>query len=184
MSSAPTGPAAPPQEDTPDRRRHNIAMGLGIAGFLLMAIFWALIYTGSFNWRNPDKLHDEAWVSNARAICTPTAKFINDLPRAQTAKSPEERAGAVDQGSDALDKMVARLEAQRPDNDSDRAVVDAWIADWRVYVGDRRDFTKRLRADPSAKPLFTEVHGGWSSNSIDAFANANNLVACASPADL
>jgi hypothetical protein len=159
-------------------------LGLGIGGFLLMGIFWALIYSGAFNWRNPDKLHDEAWVGTARRICTPTAALINDLPRAQTAKSPEERALTVDKGSDALDQMVARLGAQQPDNESDREVVAAWLSDWHVYLGDRRDFTKRLRADPSAKPLFTEVHGGWSTNAIDAFATANDLTACASPADL
>jgi hypothetical protein len=184
MSPAPTGPAAPLQEDQPSRRRHNIALGLGIGGFLLMGIFWALIYSGAFNWRNPDKLHDEAWVSAAREICAPTAKLINDLPRAQTAKSPAERAATVDQGSDALDEMVERLAARPPDNTSDREVVAAWLADWRVYLGDRRDFTERLRADPMAKPLFTEVHGGWSTNAIDAFANANDLDTCTSPPDL
>ncbi len=165
-------------------RRHRLAFVLGSLAFVAMAVYWTLIFTGSFNWRNPDKLHDATWVARAARICAPVERYINALPRAQTARTPDERATTVDQGSDKLATMIEELGATPPDNASDRDVVTAWLSDWKVYVSDRRDFTRRLRLDPKAEPLFTEVHGGWATNSIDAFADANDLVACSSPQDL
>lgn len=172
---------------TADETGHTarrIGLLLGIGGFAAMAVFWTLIFTGFFSWRNPDQLHDEAWVEAARATCKPTADLIDALPRAQTAESPAERAAAVEKGTVAIESMVDDLAANPPDNESDREVVSGWLKDWRIYIGDRKDFTKRLRADPTAKPLFTEVHGGWSTDAINAFADANKLEECSAPGDL
>ena len=177
---------APPgdDDDEPGRRGRNVVLGLGIAGFMLMALFWIAIFTGKFNGTNPDTVHDAVWVTHAGAICQPAANLINDLPRAQTAKSAAQRADTLDQGTAALTTMVSRLEALPSADAADEKMVTEWLADWRVYLGDRRSYAQNLRRNPDAKPLVSEVHGGWVTDAVDTLANANNLADCATPGDM
>lgn len=150
-----------------------------------MALFWAAIYAGVFNHRNPDKLYDEAWVAKAAKICAPAAQTIKNLPNATTAKTPADRSELLDRGTAALETMLGQLDTlPEPSRASDRTIVNGFLADWRTYVGDRKAFSKALLTDPKAKPLMTEVHGGWDSDAIDAMASANNIPDCATPDDM
>ena len=172
---------------TPDEghRPSSLAVGAGIAFFMLMALFWIAVYSGVFNHRNPDQLYDGTWVTKAGKICAPAATTIKNLPNASTAKTPADRAVLLDRGSAALTTMVDRLGAlPRPPRASDRTIVDGWLKDWHTYIGDRHRFATALRHDPKAKPLVSEVHGGWVTDAIDAMANANNIPDCATPKDM
>ncbi len=161
------------------------ALGAGIGFFMLMALFWIAIYSGVFTHRNPDKLYDTAWVSAAQKICTPASDAIQNLPNATTAKKPSDRSKLLDRGSAYLEPMLDNLEAlPLPSKASDRKIVNGFLQDWRIYIKDRHTFSQALLTDPNAKPLFTEVHGGWASDAIDAMANANNIVECATPQDM
>lgn len=178
-------PSAPSAHTDERHRPKNWALGAGIGFFILMALFWTAIFSGSFTHRNPDELYDKGWVAEAAKICAPAARTIKNLPNASTAKSPADRAELVDRGTAALEPMLASLnKLARPERASDRTVVHGFLADWRIYLGDRRAFSKALLRDPAAKPLISEVHGGWVTDAIDTMANINNIPDCATPQDM
>lgn len=186
----PHDPMAGPHDrhDGDDRAPHKtnqIALGAGIAVFLGMMLFWAAIFSGAFTSRNPDKLHDTDWVSAAALVCKPTAAAIGKLPNASTSKSAADRAALIDQGTDLLEPMVAKLKAiPAPDRASDRTIVSGMFEDWTIYLQDRRNFSVALRKDPKAKPLMTESHGGWGTDAIQAMTDANDIPDCATPGDM
>lgn len=174
-----------PAENAEPHRTNRIAIGAGIAGFLIMGLFWAAIFAGKFNSRNPDLLRDQTWATNAEQICKPAATAINKLPNATTTKSAAQRAELLDEGTTMLTPMVSRLrQLERPTHVLDQKIVDGWLQDWEIYLGDRKAYAQELRKDPAAKPLLTKTHGGWDTDAIDAMARANNLDSCVSPPDM
>lgn len=161
------------------------ALGAGIGFFVLMAMFWIAIFSGAFTHRNPDKLYDETWVASAGRICAPAAQTIKNLPNASTAETPADRSDLLNEGTAALEEMLTGLEAlPTPERESDRTVVDGFLADWKIYLQDRRDYADALLTDPRAQPLMSEVHGGWVSDAIDTMAKANDIIDCATPGDM
>lgn len=169
------------------RNRNRLYIWLGAGGFLVMAMFWAVLYLwpNSVIGKNPDTLADTTWVSQSSKICAPAAHTIKFLPNASSAKSAAERATLVDRGTATLEPMVAKLDLlDPPASENDLKIVTGWLADWKVYLQDRRNFAAALRVNPKAEPLFTQIHGGWSSDAIDAMASANNVPDCATPGDM
>ena len=176
----------PPSGDEPERssRHHRLWLVLGAGAFIAMALFWAAIFTGRFSWSNPDTVHDATWVHEAGAACAPAVAAINALPPAQSARTSTARADTLDAGTDSLDKMVARLDQLHPTGASNQKMVSEWLADWHVYLGDRRAYAANLRVNKDAKPLVSERHGGWVTDAIDALANGNAIPNCATPGDM
>lgn len=189
MSPALTHAAAPgtrPPSEPPERpsRRRNVLVGLGIACFLGMAIFWLLILTGWFNSTSPDRLSDRAWVQRAEQRCKVVAGQINDLPKAQTAKTPADRAAAIDAGTADLRALVDELAADRPTTADEQRIVEGWIADWHVYLDDRSAYAQKIQQDPNARALFSERHGENVATAVDDFATINDMADCATPPDV
>ena len=168
------------------RRSYNRpTVWAGIAAFVVFGLYWVAIFTGQFHLTNPDKLHDATWGKRVQTICQPAATYINNLPNASTSKIAVERADLLDKGTTALVPMVRRLEAAEPPASAkEQAVVESWLKDWNVYLGDRTAFAAALRKNPSAQPLLTKTHGGWDTDAIDEMANANNAPDCATPQDM
>lgn len=168
-----------------DHRPKKWALGAGIGFFVLMAIFWTMVFSGFFTHRNPDELYDKNWVTEAEKICAPAATTIKNLPNASTSKTPADRAELLNRGTAALEPMVDALAAlPTPERAEDRTVVNGFLEDWRIYIGDRRDFADALLTDPAAQPLESEVHGGWVSDAIDIMARINKIPDCATPDDM
>lgn len=165
--------------------RHKWALRAGMGIFVLLALFWVAIFSGAFNHRNPDELYDKGWVAKAGKICTPAATTIKNLPNATTAKTPADRSDLLNRGSDALDTMLAELHTvPAPTRASDQTIVNGFLADWKIYIGDRRRYAEALLTNPNARPLITEVHKGWVTDAIDTMANINNIPDCATPQDM
>lgn len=190
MVSPPAAPTDSDTETTPSDdpnapfRHKRWAVIAGIAAFSVMAIYWALIFTGQFGTDHPDELDDRAWVAEAEAICHPVAEAIGDLPNASEMKSAGQRADLVDRGTRLLEPMVEALAVDIPATGDDHTIVTGWLADWDSYLDDRREFANALRSDPGAKPLLTQTHGGWNTDAIDTMANANKMYSCATPKDM
>lgn len=167
------------------RSYNRIAIWAGVAAFVVFGLYWVAIFTGMFNLRNPDTLHDAAWGKRAQSICRPAANVVNNLPNASTSKIAIQRADLLDKGTAALVPMVRRLEAaERPATAKEQTMVKAWLEDWNIYLGDRTAFAAALRKNPAAEPLLTQTHGGWDTDAIDAMAKANNAPDCATPQDM
>jgi hypothetical protein len=134
----------------------------------------------------PDQLDDESFGEQAQAICEPVRDQIDDLPSAQDAATPEERGETVSEANGLLTEMVADLAAIAPENDHDAPLVDAWLADWTTFLGDRAEYADDLLAgNENAELLVTArgTGGGQITVTLDHFAEINGMADCASPLD-
>lgn len=165
-------------------RHKKWAVVAALTAFSVMAIYWALIFTGQFGTSHPDKLDNTKWAVNAESICAPVAAAFKKLPNASDMTSADARADLVDRGTAMLEPMVAKLRTDIPTGKDDRTIVTGWFKDWDSYLADRHAFAKALRSDPAAKPLLTQTHGGWNTDAIDAMATGNAMYSCTTPKDM
>jgi hypothetical protein len=80
--------------------------------------------------------------------------------------------------------MLDKLSADRADDAGDRELVGKWLVDWRRYVGNRRDYARRLRTDPHARLFVDEKFNDSIETVISTFAQVNDMDSCATPTDV
>jgi hypothetical protein len=151
---------------------------------LAIILFWLWIFSGAPRKQNPDYLEDRGWADRTEATCAATRDRIAELPLPSESKTSAERADVVDQGTDELDAMIERIAADRPTGEGDEEVVQPWLADWRTYIANRRDYAERLRTDPDAKLLVDEKFGDSIETVIGTFAGVNGMESCEVPGDV
>ena len=71
-----------------------------------------------------------------------------------------------------------------PDNDTDGAIVDAWLRDWDRYIQDRRSYRDKLQTGNDAKFVLTSDTGVIYTKSMDNLATVNDMPSCATPGDV
>jgi hypothetical protein len=155
-----------------------------VGAALALILFWIWIFSGAPRKQNPDRLEDRAWVSRAEATCAATRHRIDRLPPAQATKGAAARADVVDRANDDLTAMLDELAADQPRGDGDRVIVRRWLVDWRRYVGNRRDYTSRLRKDPGARMYVDEKFNDSIETVISTFAQVNDMDSCSTPLDI
>ena len=122
------------------------------------------------------------------------------MPTARQAGSREERADQVDRGTDEVEMLVddLRTRAQASLSDStdgdgppDAALVGDWLADWDVYVSDRRNHSAKLRTADDDTPdrelrflLVDMTEGSTYTERMDGFSRLNNMDNCQVPGDV
>jgi hypothetical protein len=90
----------------------------------------------------------------------------------------------VSRANDELDEMLDAIEADEPTGKGDLDVVRPWLADWRTYLGDRRDYAERLRTDPKARLFVDEKFNDSIETVIETFAEVNEMDSCVVPGDV
>lgn len=136
-----------------------------------------------------DRLHDVAWAQRAEETCARSTPVLESLPLASEADSPTERAGFLEDATDELDTMIGRLAALPPPATADEeGAVDRWLADYRAYVQDRREYeaAQRDRGHPRHDEPFsvTDRAGYHLDVLVDDFARVNFMESCETPDDL
>jgi hypothetical protein len=184
------------QTPEPRTRRFSIARVLTVAAVLGMTLLWIWILSGAPKRRNPDYLHDRAWVAKAGERCTEAVARIDELPEATTAATPQERVETVEEANAVLVDLVADLRADEPEGSDDnraddRRVVKLWLDDWDRFLEARVDYAERLRAyDPDGDtdiPRFLlpeNQKGDGIDRPIKSFADVNEIPQCATPGDV
>ncbi len=156
---------------------------------VLIAAMW--FYAFVFASRESiNRIGDEQWMSRSEAVCAAARRELQALARpvgidpTDTAALAA-KADIVDSATDVLERAIDALEADEPDDDKGRGIVPLWIADWRIYLGDRRDFADALRT-AERHPYFaeTEVEGVPVSERVGKFARENDMRSCQPPTDL
>lgn len=160
-----------------------IASFVGIWGYVM----YLTIFEGRAEPR--DRMDDAAWTQSAEATCARSTPVFESLPFASELSSPQERAEVLDEGTDELETMVGRLESMpAPATDEEAAAVDRWLADYRTFVQDRREYAAAQRdpADPRYDEAFsvTDRDGYQIDVLIDDFARINFMESCAPPDDV
>jgi len=157
---------------------------LAIGTALALILFWIWILSGAPKKQNPDRLHDRAWVARSEATCAASMRRVDALPPAQATKDAKARAEVVERADDELATMLDKLTADRPDDASDRELVGKWLADWRRYLGNRRDYAAALRKNPKARLFVDEKFNDSIETVVSTFAQVNDMDSCATPTDV
>ena len=155
----------------------------------LIAAMW--VYAFIFAPRESiNKIGDDAWKARSQAACmeAENQRFsMQDLskmdPKDVTAL--KKKADLVDRATDSLEAAINKIAKDVPSDAKGKAIVPAWIADYRTYIKDRRAFAVALRT-ATRRPYFaeTEVEGVPISERIGKFARENDMKACQPPLDL
>ena len=131
----------------------------------------------------PDELEDDAFPTEAQAICDEAVGRIDDLPPASEATSPEDRGAVVVEANEILAEMVADLRAIAPTEGEDERLTRLWLEDWDTYLGDRAEYAASLAAGEDAELLVTARGAGQITVTLDHFAVVNDMLDCQSPLD-
>jgi len=188
-----TGPAetSSPAADRTSARRRLGRIGVLAVVASFVGIWGYVLYLSFFEGRAEprDRLDDTTWTAAAEETCAESRLVIDELPFANQVSSPEERADLLDVATDELDEMVARLEALvRPAPADEATAVGRWLADYRTYLEDRRQYAAAQR-DPGAdrydRPFTVTDRGGYQIDVLlDDFARVNYMESCETPDDV
>lgn len=137
-----------------------------------------------------NKIADDAWKARAEAHCQ-TAEDERFKLQDLTAMDPTDtaalrkKADLVEIATDSLERAINRIASDSPSDEKGKAIVPKWLADYRTYLQNRRDFIEALRT-ATRRPYFaeTEVEGVPISERIGKFARENNMKTCQPPLDL
>lgn len=188
-----TDPAPPPADPTgrPRRRFNPRRFGVLLVIVSFVGIWGYVIYLSVFVGRAEprDRLDDTEWTATAESVCARSTPVFESLPFASELSSPAERADVLDEGTDELEDLVSRLGALPPPTDDDEAAaVQKWLADYRTFVEDRREYAAAQRdpADPRYDEAFsvTDRDGYQIDVLIDDFARVNYMESCETPDDV
>lgn len=174
--------AGPVDDDTPRTRLGLIFAVVVVAGTVGMWAYLFLIADPNV----PDQLDDETFPTEGQAVCESAAALIDGLPPAREANTPQERAPTVAEANGILTEMVADLRAIAPTDGTDARVTALWLSDWDDYIGDREDYAEALADGEEAELLVTAraESGTQITETIDHFAEINNMEDCAVPLDV
>ncbi|MCX7621411.1 MAG: hypothetical protein N2037_11280 [Acidimicrobiales bacterium] len=156
-----------------------------LVGFILtMAALWAY----AFFWPQdvPGRLDDPAFPVAAQPVCQRYRAQLDALPRSISVRTPSERADLVDQGTDILSAMHAELLKLVPTTEPTHRMVSEWLADWAIYLEDRREYADRLRQDVNARFYVTKSDrdNKQITQAVDRFAAVNAMPSCGIPNDV
>ena len=160
---------------------------LAVGVMVCIAALWVYTLWGPTKKTPPGLLADATWAVQAQAICTDAAAELEVLPPAYTAADAPARADVIMTASESLRTMLRRLGASAPaaDASNDGRMINEWLTDWQIYMGDRDRYVAALEADPSARFYVTEkVKGQQITKPIDFFAKYNDMPNCVTPGDL
>ncbi|CAB4671406.1 MAG: hypothetical protein F2650_02780 [Actinobacteria bacterium] len=167
----------------------KITRGLLVSICVLIAVMW--VYAFGFAPRESfNKINDTAWQARAQAHCK-TAEdqrfSIEDLTpmKADDPAALATKAKLVETATDYLEKAINLIASDKPSDAKGQELVPEWIADYRIYIADRRAFIVALR-NATTRPYFaeTDIEGVPVSERISKFARENNMKTCQTPYDL
>jgi hypothetical protein len=156
-----------------------------VAVLAMLAMWGYVVYlaVGPGRQPPPDRLDDPAFAAAAQTVCRRALDDVGRLPPAAESPDPGARADTIDAANERFARMLDELTALAPPG-ADGEVVLEWLADWRVYLGDREAYAADLRTDPEARLLVTPKDREQVTEYIDAFAADNRMPACGTPLDV
>ena len=186
--TATTTPAAPEAAPGDGRGRPSAWRYVILVVLVLFAVFWiwALFFASK---EAVNRIDDTAWAARAEGICVEARaermklidlRKIEEGDRAMLA----ERAAIVDRATDIVEQMLDAVVAVPPSDAKGQAIVPDWEADYRMYIGDRREFADELRAGRNQPFSETAVDGIPITEKLATFAGDNRMPTCSPPIDL
>ena len=169
----------------PARAGITIGRVLGVLAFVVITVWWIYVFANGSSVEHPDDFDDAAWTTEAEAVCAARQQAILDLPNAASVSTPQERADLVELATAELDQMVRELAALGPPATSKGAeIVPQWLADYEIYLQDRRNWTEVLRTGDDPPFLISgNADGVRVTDLLGTFAEVNEMRSCAPAGD-
>lgn len=153
-----------------------------------IAVMWVYAF-GFASKESVNRIGDETWQQYAEKRCAAAERERIELAdmRRLSDVGPDAlslRADIVDKATDTIEQALDDIAVQSVADEKGQAIVPLWIADYRTYIEDRREYAEALRAgnnDPFAE---TKVDGIPISEKVSTFAADNLMKSCAAPIDL
>lgn len=165
-------------------------LGRSVLVLVCAAIAAMWVYAFGFTSRESvNRVNDREWSARAETICREAAlerTELTDLTRLDV-DDPQQllrRAELIDLATDTLERALDRIAANPPTDAKGREIVPLWIADYRTYLGDRRDYADEIRAGNVTSFAESQIEGLPISEKIETFARANEMTSCIPPYDL
>jgi len=157
-------------------------MLLVFAGFAAFWV-WALFFASK---EAVNKIDDRGWAARAETICAAAQErrdALVDWSRVDPDDAGQRAASAdlYDQATDILEEMLNDIVAEPPTDPKGREIVPLWEADYRTYLGNRRDFADSLRRGDQSPFAEAAIDGIPISEKISTFAGDNEMPSCAPP---
>jgi hypothetical protein len=167
------------------RRRWRALLSVLVLGMVAMWGYVLYLAFGPGRADPPDRLDDTSFAEAAQARCDVALDEVAQLPTAAAARDATDRADTLDIANRYFTEMLDDLDGlvDLAPAGEDREIVQEWLADWRVYLGDREAFAAALREDEDAKLLVTAKGGQQVTDYLDGFAQDNRMPACSTPID-
>ena len=164
----------------------TIGRVLGVIVFIGIAVWWIYVFANGSSVEHPDDFEDDTWTASAEALCAARQQAILDLPNAATVSSPPERADLVELATAELDRMVRQLDALGPPATAKGAeIVPQWLADYELYLQDRRNWTEVLRTGDDPPFLVSaNAAGARVTDVLTTFAEVNDMASCGPSGDV
>lgn len=167
------------------RRGNRIQLVVLVVNILFWGaiLFWTAVW-GDDAYDPPDRLDDPAFAAAAEPICAAAAERIDALGLPTAVGSPLERAEMVDEENEVLREMVDALAALARPAGEQGDWVRRWLDDWRTHIQDRQDWADDLRIGDDHAFRETDRGGNQISETIDNFAEINEMDSCATAGDV
>lgn len=137
-----------------------------------------------------NRINDDEWKARSEARCqiAENERFaLEDLGKMDPNDPADlkKKADLVEIATDSLERAIDDIAKDTPSDEKGKAIVPLWLADYRVYIEDRRNFIDELRSS-DRRPFFaeTEVEGVPISERLGKFARENDMKTCQPPLDL
>ncbi|MDE0668895.1 MAG: hypothetical protein OXI48_07710 [bacterium] len=165
--------------------KNRTGAGVAVTVLVVMAGFWIWAFSPLAPSGHPDALYDVAFTEDAEDVCAATVAAADRLPGAAEATGPEDRARQIHTSTPLFEEMVAELRAEASQVvGTDADLLNAWLADWDTYLGDRRAYAEILAGGSDPPFTVTARDGDAVTSYIDIFAEVNAMPSCATPEDV
>lgn len=132
----------------------------------------------------PDFLDDRAFPAAAEPICAAAMDEVVALGNPAFVATIEARADLVDRQNEIFVAMVDDLRAVRRPDAEEGAWVAAWLDDWDTHIADRARWAETLHGGEDPPFVETPRGGDQISETIDGFAEVNEMPSCATLGDV
>ncbi len=162
-------------------------VGIAVVMPAILAMWVYALFFASKEGAN--SVNDSDWKRKSEAICSSARQErikLIDLSLVKDA-GPDaltKRADIVDKATAILATMVEQIAALPVANAKGAAIVPMWLADYRIHIADRYDYTDLLRSGVNEPFAETIADGIPMSEKLATFATENILSSCKPPADL
>lgn len=162
------------------------AVKLGVSLLIAAMWFYAFVLAPRESFNN---VADPAWSARSEVTCRAARDAISELADMQRIDPGDPavlrtKADIIDRATDALEKSINSVAADAPSTEKGRALAPMWIADWRRYIQDRREYAATVRSGRLVEFAESQVEGVPISERLAKFARENRMKSCQPPRDL